>query len=153
MEDFWRIRLKTNSSPYYTTPAGTKRHAQGSTPRQPHEPHPPRKLAQSPTSLEIKHLLEPIPYRGELRLGGRLVLLDKRAVHLELRLSAGRADGDPGAVGILVLRIGDDGAAIALLLAEEKVIRGIRALVGDFIADSAMYLKEQNLTVRIPLSI
>lgn len=54
--------------------------------------------AQSPTSLEIKHLLELLPYRGELRLGGRLVLLDKRAVHLELRFSAGRADGDPGAV-------------------------------------------------------
>lgn len=84
-------------------------------------------------------MLELLPYRGELRLGGRLVLLDKRAVHLELRLSAGRADGDPEAVGILVLRIGADGAAIALLLAEEKVIRGIRALVGDFIADSAMY--------------
>ena len=56
--------------------------------------------AQSPTSLESKYLLEPLPYRGELRLGGRLVLLDKRAVHLELRLSAGRADGDLGAVGI-----------------------------------------------------
>lgn len=54
--------------------------------------------AQSPTSLESKHLFESLPYRGELRLGGRLVLLDKRAVHLELRLGAGRADGDPGAV-------------------------------------------------------
>ena len=97
--------------------------------------------------------LEPLPYRGELRLGGRLVFLDKRAVHLELRLDAGRADGDPGAVGILVLRIGADKATVALLLAEEKVIRGIRAVVGDFIVNSAMYLKEQNLTVRIPLSI
>lgn len=36
--------------------------------------------------LQRKYSLEMLPYRRELRLGGRLVLLDKRAVHLELRL-------------------------------------------------------------------
>ena len=53
--------------------------------------------------LQIKHLLKILLYRCELCLGCALVLLDKRAVELELRLGAGWADGDPGAVGELVL--------------------------------------------------
>ncbi len=48
-------------------------------------------------------MLKILPDNGKLLFCRRLVLLDKRAVHLELRLSAGRADGDPGAVLHLVL--------------------------------------------------
>ena len=48
-------------------------------------------------------MLKIFPDNGKLLFCRRLVLLDKRAVHLELRLGAGRADGDPGAVLHLVL--------------------------------------------------
>lgn len=47
--------------------------------------------------MQIKHLLKILPYRRELCLGCALILLDERAVELELWLGAGGADGDPGA--------------------------------------------------------
>ncbi len=43
-------------------------------------------------------MLKILPDNGKLLFCRRLVFLDKRAVHLELRLSAGRADGNPGVV-------------------------------------------------------
>ncbi len=53
--------------------------------------------------LQVKHLLKVRPHRRKLCLCRALVLLDERAVELELRLGTGWADGDPGAVGELVL--------------------------------------------------
>ena len=48
--------------------------------------------------LQVKHLLKVRPHRCELCPCRSLILLDERAVELELWLGAGGADGDPGAV-------------------------------------------------------
>jgi len=53
--------------------------------------------------LQVKHLLKVRPHRCELCLCRALILLDERTVELELWLGAGGADGDPGAIGELVL--------------------------------------------------
>lgn len=53
--------------------------------------------------LQAKHLLKILPYRRELCLCCALILLDQRAVELELWLGAEGTDGNPGAIGKLVL--------------------------------------------------
>ena len=63
----------------------------------------PQLTATLPTELkdsrlQVKHLLKVRPHRCELCPCRSLILLDERAVELELRLGTGWADGDPGAV-------------------------------------------------------
>jgi len=53
--------------------------------------------------LQIKHLLKRTPHRREFCLCRALILLDQRTVEFELRLGAGGADGNPGAVFEAVL--------------------------------------------------